>query len=188
MAAGKVILVHGPSSVGKSTLSRALQARLDEPFLYLSIDHFRDAGMLPLDRVRSGEFDWPSLRPAFFEGFHRCLPALAAAGNNLLVEHIVETEAWLARLVKLLASFDVFFVGLHCPLPELERREAARGDRPLGDARRDFETVHGFARYDLELDATQPPEANVAALLSAWQARTPPSAFQQLSPERGRPA
>jgi len=39
------------------------------------------------------------------------------------VDHIIEQEQWLADLVELLAPFDVFFVGVHCPLPELERRE-----------------------------------------------------------------
>jgi len=177
VTAGRIILINGPSSSGKSTLAGALQARLDEPFWHISIDHLRDAAILPLDRIRGGEFPWADLRPAFLEGFRRCLPALAGAGNDLIVEHIVETEQAMARLVELLAPFDVFFVGLHCPLPELERREAARGDRRAGEARNDFEIVHGFGAYDLELDSTQSLEQNVEALISAWNARTPPGAF-----------
>ena len=78
------------------------------------------------------------MRPMFFEGFHRCLPALAGAGNNLIVEHIVETQPWMNLLVQVLEPFDVFFVGIHCPLPELERRELERGDRRIGEARQDY--------------------------------------------------
>jgi chloramphenicol 3-O phosphotransferase len=177
---GKIILLNGPSSVGKSTIARVLQARLDEPFWHVSIDHFRDAGMLPLDRIRDGGFDWAVMRPAFFDGFHRCLPALAGAGNNLIVEHIVETRAWMDRLVELLAPFDVFFVGLHCPLPELERREAERGDRRIGESRSDFAVVHGFGVYDLELDASLPPEGNASTLVSAWAARTRPGSLRPM--------
>src|SRR5882757_8544933 len=129
---GKIIFINGASSSGKSTLSAALQAKLEEPFWHFSIDHLREARVLPMQRIRSGDFLWPALRPAFFEGFHRCLPALAGAGNNLIVEHIVETEVWMQRLVQILEQFDVFFVGVHCPLPELERRETARGDRRIG--------------------------------------------------------
>ncbi|NNL66562.1 MAG: AAA family ATPase [Myxococcales bacterium] len=179
-AAGRIILIDGASSSGKTTLARALQARLDEPFWHFSIDHLRDAGVLPLERIRSGEFRWDRLRPGFFEGFHRCLPALAHAGNDLIVEHIVESEAWMARLLALLSDVDVFFVALRCPLDELERREAERGDRRPGEARADFERDGGFALHDLALDATRTPEENAAALIDAWRGRERPSAFERM--------
>jgi len=113
-------------------------------------------------RIRNGELDWARMRPAVFDGFHRSLPSFAEAGNNLIVDHIIEQEQWLADLVRLLAPFDVFFVVVHCPLPELERREQQRGNRRPGEARRDFHTVHRFTEYDLDVDATQPTEVNVA--------------------------
>jgi chloramphenicol 3-O phosphotransferase len=136
--------------------------------------------VLPLDRIRSGEFPWPTLRNAFFEGFHRSLAAYAQAGNNLIVEHIIETPQWLQRLGEILRSFDVFLVGVHCPLEEIEQRERARGDRRLGDARRDFETIHAFVTYDLELDATEPPAANARRVIDAWRYRQTPSGFERL--------
>ena len=90
------------------------------------------------------------MRPHFFEGFHNCLPALASAGNNLIVEHIVETAEWMERLLRLLEPFDVYFVGIHCPLEELERREKARGDRRIGEARTDYAIVHTFGPRNCE--------------------------------------
>jgi chloramphenicol 3-O phosphotransferase len=177
---GKVILLNGASSAGKSSIAAAAQARIEAPFWHYSIDHIRAGGMLPMDRIRRGDFAWREMRPAFFDGFHRSLPALAGAGNNLIVEIIFETREWLVDVVGLLAPFDVFFVGVHCDLEELERREAARGDRPLGDARRDFETAHRHAIYDLELDATRPPELNAERVIEAWKARTRPSAVETL--------
>jgi chloramphenicol 3-O phosphotransferase len=183
---GRIILVNGASSSGKSTLCRALQARLDDPFWHYSIDHFRGSGVLPWERIDKGDFLWPDMRAAFFEGFHRCLPALAQAGNNLLVEHIVETRAWMSRLVELLEPFDVFFVGLHCPLSELDARERRRGDRRSGEARQDFAVVHTFGAYDIDLDSTRELEDNVRAVLDAWKARTRPSAFDRIrTAERG---
>jgi len=178
--AGRIILLNGASSSGKSSIARAVQARIGEPFWHYSIDHLRDAGVLPLDRIRTGEFPWPPMREPFFEGFHQSLAAFAQAGNNLIVEHIVETSGWMRRLMTLLAPFDVYFVGVHCPLDELEKRELARGDRRIGDARRDFETIHRHAVYDLELDATRPPADNADRLIAAWAERTPPSAFDRL--------
>jgi chloramphenicol 3-O phosphotransferase len=178
---GKVILLNGASSSGKSSIALALQAIADEPFLHYSFDHLRGSGVLPLDRMRRGDFDWRQMRERFFEGFHRSLPAFAEAGNNLIVEHIVETPAWMARLVELLAATDVFFVGVHCPLDELERREAARDDRRPGEARSDYETVHRHAIYDVELNALVPPADNAETLWEAWRRRTRPGAFERMA-------
>lgn len=185
---GKIILVNGASSSGKSTLCRALQANLEEPFWHYSIDHFRNTGVLPAQHLAQGAFLEPGMRGKFFEGFHRCLPALAGAGNNLIVEHIVETRAWMTRLVQLLGPFDVFLVGLHCPLAELEQRERKRGDRRAGEARQDYATVHSFGTCDIEIDSMRRLEDNVDALLAAWRSRTRPNAFDRmLAAEGGAP-
>lgn len=112
--------------------------------------------------------------------FHRCLPALAQAGNNLIVEHIVETRTCMSRLVQLLEPLDVFFVGIHCPLSELEKRELQRGDRRVGEARQDYDVVHTFGTYDIEIDSIQHLEDNVKAVVKAWQSRTYPSAFERM--------
>jgi chloramphenicol 3-O phosphotransferase len=173
----KIIFLHGASSSGKSTLARALQASLDEPFWHVSIDHIRDAGVLPSARISSGDFKWSSMRASFFNGFHGSLAAYAHAGNNLIVEHILDTEGWLDDLVVLLAPFDVFFVGLHCPVAELTRRETARGDRPIGSAEQDERTIHRGLRYDFEIQSELPAAENADRVLTAWKARRSPSAF-----------
>jgi len=178
---GKIILLNGASSSGKSTLANALQAQMAEPFWHISIDHLLAAGVLPQLRIDSGEFPWQQARPAFFDGFHRCIPALADAGNNLIVEHIVETEAWMRKLLNLLEHLDVFFVGVHCPLLELERRERARGDRRIGEARADFETAHTFVSYDFEVNTTVSVDSNVVELIAAWKSRTHPGSFARMA-------
>ena len=129
---GKIIFLHGASSSGKSTIARSLQARIEEPFWHISIDHLRDAGVLPSARIKNGEFNWSAMRAAFFNGFHQSLAAYAHAGNNLILEHILDTDGWQEELGKLLVPCDVFFVGVHCSLEELIRREAERGDRRGG--------------------------------------------------------
>lgn len=178
---GKIIVLNGASSSGKSTLAQMLQSKLDQPFWHVSIDHIRDAGVLPLARIRKGDFEWQAMRASFFEGFHRSLSAYAQAGNHLIVEHIIETDKWMRRLIDYLEPYDVFFVGLHCPVQELERREIRRGDRPFGDARRDFDSICHPALYDLELDSTQPAVRNAEVLISSWRTRNRPSAFEQLA-------
>jgi chloramphenicol 3-O phosphotransferase len=171
-SSAKIIFLHGPSSSGKSTLARAVQAKIELPFWHVSIDHLRDGGVVPMARYRSGEFNWRDDRAAFFEGFHQSLRTYAQAGNNLIVEHIFDAPEWPAKLAKLLDPFDLFFVGLHASLPELIQREAARGDRPIGDAERDFHTVHRGLTYDFEVSSDRPAEENVKALLTAWRHRS----------------
>ena len=181
MPPGKIILLNGASSAGKSSLAHALQQRLDEPFWHWSIDHLLAAGVLPRERLARGDFAWAALRPAFFDGFHRSLAALATGGNNLIVEHIVETQAWMGHLVDQLAPFDVFFVGVHCPLPELERRERERGDRRPGSAREDVATTHSFGEYDVEVDTTAPADELAPGVLRAWRERRRPGAFERMA-------
>jgi chloramphenicol 3-O phosphotransferase len=55
---GKIILLNGASSAGKSTLARLLQQQLHEPFLHLSFDHLRESNALPMARIQNGELDW----------------------------------------------------------------------------------------------------------------------------------
>ena len=183
MPTGKVILLNGAPSSGKSTIARAVQAKIEQPFWHISIDHLRDAGVLPISRIRSGEFKWAEMREVFFDGFDNSLAAYVRSGNNLIVEHIVENKDWLRRLVRVLQGFDVFFVGVHCDLDELERRELARGDRHIGDARRDYQTIHTHCVYDIELDATLQHNKCADTLLSLWRARSQPSAFERLARE-----
>jgi chloramphenicol 3-O phosphotransferase len=177
----KIIFFHGASSSGKSTLARGVQAAIDQPFWHISIDHLRDAGVLPSGRIRSGEFAWASMRQQFFSGFHLSLAAYASAGNNLLIEHILDTEGWLTELTVLFAPFDVFFVGVHCSLPELVRREQARGDRQVGSAEQDYKTIHRNLRYDLEIQSEGNMDENVERVISAWTTRSFPSAFTQMA-------
>lgn len=179
--AGKIILLNGASSAGKSSLARAVQARAPLPFWHYSIDHLRAGGVLPVERIDAGDFAWRDLRQAFFEGFHRSIPAFAEAGNDLIVEHIVEERRWMDRLLRLLEPLDVFFVGLHFPLDELELREKRRGDRRPGEARADHAATHTFGEYDLELDGTKPAAELAVALLAAWEARSAPGAFARMA-------
>ncbi|NNK65972.1 MAG: hypothetical protein HKO95_04475 [Rhodobacteraceae bacterium] len=59
---GKTIFLHGASSSGKSTLTRALRAVLPVPLWHISIDHLRDGGDLPSARITSVEFAWSAMR------------------------------------------------------------------------------------------------------------------------------
>jgi chloramphenicol 3-O phosphotransferase len=171
---GRIILLHGASSSGKSTLSRALQQVLDEPFLHVASDML--AVGLPTRRDPDGPFLWwGNVRPRFFDGFHRCLPVLAASGNDLIVEHIIELADWRATLTELLQPFDVFLVGVHCSLDEIDRRERLRGDRRIGEGREhvQIDRIHDFGPYDLDVDTTHRDPKDVAVEVAGrWRQRS----------------
>ena len=160
-----------------------MQKQLDLPFIRFSFDLFLDHKALPSEGIKSGRYSWEGMRPSIFRGLHQCLPALATAGNNVIFDHIIETKAWLYELVSLVSQLDVFFVGVHCSLPELERREIQRGDRRPGEARQDFEAVHSIPTYDLEIDSEQPLEENVSLLIQVWKERKRPSALDKMIEE-----
>ncbi|TMR22835.1 chloramphenicol phosphotransferase [Nonomuraea turkmeniaca] len=182
---GRVIILNGASSSGKSTLAKILQRTLDEPFLYVSSDQFVESGMLPERRDHVGPFAWwQEMRPRFFDGFHRCLPALAAAGNDLIVEHVIEFPEWRRYLARLLEGFDVFLVGVHCDLAEIDRRERERGDRRIGEGRGHVETdgIHTFGPYDYEVDTSDGVSPGLAqSVVTAWRSRCTRRAISALA-------
>jgi chloramphenicol 3-O phosphotransferase len=76
------------------------------------------------------------------------------------------------QLAELLSGFDVFLVGVHCDLDEIDRRERVRGDRRVGEGREHIEenAIHTFGPYDCEVDTTR--AADVAdEVLTAWRGR-----------------
>jgi chloramphenicol 3-O phosphotransferase len=178
---GRIIFLNGASSSGKSTLAKAIQVALAEPFLHVSSDHLVASGMLPARRDPEGPFGWwQQMRPRFFAGFHRCLPALAGAGNDLIVEHIIEFRSWRQDLARLLEGLDVFLVGVHCDLAEIDRRERERGDRRIGEGRAHVDTdlIHTLGRYDFNVDTTHGTYGLLTeSVLAAWRARGHPRAL-----------
>ena len=187
MSESRIIFLSGTSSAGKTTLAKALQGVLDRPYFHLASDQLVEAGALPGRREEGSRFAWPEVRPRFFAGFHRSLAAYAAAGNCLVVDHVLEHASWLRECAELLAPFEVFFVGVHCPLDELERRERVRGDRRIGEAAEHLRVVHSFSPYDFEVDtSTHSPRENALRIVTARQTSPGPGVFRRLALGKGQ--
>lgn len=179
MVPSKLIFLHGASSSGKTTLARELLAQTPKPMWHLSIDHLRDSGVWRMDQFGAGKATWQAHRDRYFAGFHAALGAIARAGNDILLEHILDTPEWVPDLRQTLAGLDVFFVRIETPLPELAARETARNDRPIGSAVKDAAHIHKGLSYDLTLDGTAPASSNVTKLMSAMASHSGPSTFFQ---------
>ena len=173
-----IIFLHGTSSSGKSTIAKAIQKQASTPFWHFASDQFVEAGMLPKRQNDGGVFDWSNNRPLFFTAFHNCIKAVADAGNDLILDHIIESEAWFHSLQALLSNHDVFFVGIHCPIEMLRAREKARedqdiGNRYFGEAEYHLKHVHTYCDYDFEIDISkQSTQQNAEMVLSAWKQRS----------------
>jgi chloramphenicol 3-O phosphotransferase len=163
--AARIILLNGTSSAGKSTLVAALRPLLSDTFCYYASDQLADAGFRPQDP----DARWHG-REAFFSGFHRSIAAFAAAGLDLVVEHVIERASWAEQLRDVLRPFDVFWVGVRAPLNVLEERERMRGDRSPGEAIEHFGT-HDFCLYDMEVENVGAPMAVAEQVVRLWELR-----------------
>ena len=188
MDPGAVIFLNGASSSGKTAIARALLGMLDQVYLHLAVDDFLDALLAPYLEPEEGFEPPPGLQealnawlPAMVSAYHGCLTALASGGVNLIVDHVLQDPAWLQECVALLAGGPVLFVGVRCPLEELERREQGR-DRQPGTARYQHEVVHAHGLYDVEVDTSiDSAEACAAQVVAALQDLEPSrSAFRRL--------
>ena len=73
---------------------------------------------------------------------------------------------------------NAYLIGIRCPLEVLEQRERDRADRTLGQARAQYDVIHRYTPYDLEVDTSILPPAQCAqGILERLE--TPPKAFKQ---------
>ncbi|MFF6824904.1 AAA family ATPase [Streptomyces longwoodensis] len=174
---GTIIFLNGTSSSGKSTIAAELTRVLDEPCFHMAVDTFhamRSRAPVPAERL-------DDVLHRTWQGFHRAVAGMAAAGNDVVVDHVLSAEWRLRDCLALFDPRDVVFVGVHCPPAELERRERARGDRPTGLAARQLPQVHAHGVYDLECDTAREDATAVAHRIKDFLPRRPsPTAFEKL--------
>ena len=163
----RIIILNGVGSAGKSAIAKALQGLTGNRFLHVEMDGFLE--MMP--EAGWGHPDWFALetleeegRPSIeirtgplgqclMRGMRGAIAALAAAGNDMIVDEVMEAPVK-RDYERQLAGFDIAFIGVFAPLDVLEARERARGDRLIGLARRQFARIHKDMRYDFEVDTS----------------------------------
>lgn len=199
---GRVVLLNGTSSAGKTTIALALQRVLPDYWHYWALDQFRD-GMppryrglnsqhgepgsrglnvvpVPHPRGRVSEIRFGDLGLRMLRGMRRAAAAFALEGNNLIIDDLCLEREYLEDYVDALEGLDVLFVGLNCCEETLQRREAARAGRFPGTAIRQAERVHRHALYDLELDTGALSAEQAANTIVQRLAEGPGKAFTQL--------
>ena len=189
-----IVLLNGTSSAGKTTLAKALQRRATEPLLAIGIDTvvfalpgrwldppgwhevFRYDGEGDALTITAGP-----LGDRLVAGLHRMVAGLADLGWDVVVDHVLLDAGWVRDAATTLAPYPLLSVGVRCPLAEVIRRESARGDRTLGQARAQHESVHAHVGYDVEVDTSLAgPEDCAATIAAAAAAHHGPSRLAAL--------
>lgn len=159
---GRVVLLNGGSSSGKSTIARALQDALAEPWLTLSVDDFVDAlprrlteGSGGIDFQADGSIDVGAVFVELEDLWMRGIAAMVRAGAKIIIDDVFLGGAHSqGRWQSVLTDLPVLWVGIHCDPEVAEARERGRGDRTIGMARQQAVVVHRGVEYDLELDSS----------------------------------
>ena len=204
-ATGRVILLNGSSSAGKTTLALAIARLSTVPVQHISLDQFRD-GMAPRFRGMNSRPEEPGAwglnvvptadgtRAALsfgdvgcrtLRGMRRAAAAFATTGIDVVVDDLLLEPAFLADYLDVLEDFAVTFVGVRCDLATVSAREAVRPGRFPGTAAAHWESVHRGCRYDVEVDTAVLTPRQCARQVLAVAAHPPrPTAFERLRSAR----
>ena len=174
MTYGRVVVLDGTASSGKTSLAGALQRRLlafGECWIVLGVDWFMgclpreyfgvggrrgaraDEGLV-FDTDGPGGFDMRvgPVGDSMLRAYREAVGAVARAGMNVIVDDSqlrdIEWDMWQHAT----EGLDVTWVQVRIDLDVLEARELARPDRILGMARWQYDRVHRNPTFDVVVD------------------------------------
>jgi chloramphenicol 3-O phosphotransferase len=171
----RVIVLNGGSSAGKSSLVRALQLALPEPWIAFGVDSL--IAVMPPRMLEGPEglaiatdgsiAVGPSYR-AIESAWRVGIGAMARAGANIILDMVfLNGGADQAMWSEALRDVEVLWVGVRCAPAVAAAREAARGDRVRGMAALQAEAVHRGVMYDFEVDTNSTTSEDCARLIAA---------------------
>ena len=160
-AGRQAILLNGPSSSGKSTLAKELQALIKARNAgrceVVSIDDFMTAD--PMETIY--EDDVWAVSGDLCE---RALEILGS-GADVIIDHVMTSERIFRQLKEMLYAYPLRTVHITCPTEILREREQARGDRCAGTAESSAAYLYPRDGYDLTVDTgAKSPRENAQAI------------------------
>ncbi|HEX8346354.1 MAG TPA: AAA family ATPase [Actinoplanes sp.] len=180
---GRIILLNGASSSGKSSIGRALLPLLPEPWFFMPVDAIGAMRSTVHTRILDdAEIDQMLRRTRL--GYHRAVAALASAGNDVIMDYPLSEQWRLDDLLQTLQGYDVTLVEVRCSADELKRRERQRGDRPVGLSRSQT-MVYAHGERDIAVDTTcADPHECAVTIVNALDVIPSPKAFDRLRHRR----
>ena len=141
---GKILILNGVSSSGKTTLAKALQDQAPTPLYKLDIDDFIFMSPEKFNDYEHHDF---SVQYAFASKFFHVVKLFSDMGFDMVVPNMFfQNTDTLKEFRGLLKNYPVLVVNISCPVEELKRREALRGDRKPGSAEEQLQLLE--TRFD----------------------------------------
>lgn len=203
MKQGRIIFLNGTSSSGKTTLAHQLQEILPQAWLHIALDQFRDGlppryrglnapkgsdGFLGLNVVPTQkgnnwytEICFGEVGKTMLKGMRRAIAVMAESGNNIIIDDVLLEPEFLEDYLTVFEHLRIYFVGVRCPKPELDKREGTRPGRFPGTATGHFEICHQHGIYDIEVDTSAYTPLECASKVASHIASHKPSAFRALT-------
>jgi chloramphenicol 3-O phosphotransferase len=206
---GRILVLNGTSSAGKTTLANALRQALPDEYEVVGLDQTlralpselfvitEDVDHAPVDGflipLRDGaQVAIPTLGPAALDALDRMYAsfgARAGGGANLIVDDVMWHPRALGMAIAHLTDRDAWLIGVYCPTDVAVEREKRRGDRAAGGAALFEDAVHRHGVYDITVDTSLlTPQEAARQVMAAMGAARGPTAFRRLRSERSTDA
>ena len=205
MARGRLIVLNGTSSSGKTSIARALQARWPTPLLYLALDTV--IGMMPFQYTGNGTLakDGYSLEETEEDGkrvvkysvgphgkflnaeLARLASTLCSAEYDVILDHVITDDETMIALAECTVGHSAYLIAVRCDGRVTEARERSRGDRLIGLAAGQTDSVHdGLRPYDLSVDSSQSAPDELAEAIIRHVEGALPTGLRQIASGRIR--
>ena len=161
------IVLHGPTSSGKSSLAKALQANAAVPAFHISLDAF-------VTMANRGDMRSEQEREVAYhihcENLRATLARVVQTDFEIILDLVLRDTAELAACLRVLSPRPTCVVRVWAPIAVLEAREQAREGRAVGMAREQFEHPAYKRTYDFEVDTSACTPAQGAAAVRGFLA------------------
>ena len=155
---GTIIILNGPSSCGKTTLSKNLQKIWKTPLYHLSYDiveGYMTPRTFPFADENEAEHD-------FLTVMYVSAAAIAKTGRDVVIDNcLFDTQDIYEISREIMHDCDTVFVRIKISEENLARRERERGNRAIGKAlwQNEHITPKDDSAYDVIVSTDEPSEA-----------------------------
>ena len=161
------IVLHGPTSSGKSSLAKALQANAAMPSFHISLDAF--VTMANRGDMRS-EQERELAYHIHCENLRSTLARVVKTDFEIILDLVLRDTAEFDACLRALSPRPTYVVRVWAPIAVLEAREQTREGRGVGMAREQFEHAAYKRTYDFEVDTSTCTPAQGAAAIRRFMA------------------
>jgi chloramphenicol 3-O phosphotransferase len=145
------IILHGPTSSGKSSLAKSLQANAAIPAFHISLDAFvtmTNRGDMRSDQERDSAYH------IHCENLRSTLTRVVETDFEIILDLVLRDTVEFDACLRVLSRRPIYVIRVWAPLSVLEAREQTREDRGVGMARNQFDHPAYKRIYDFDVDTS----------------------------------